>query len=65
MEQGDPSRKPSHPRVAASCHIYSTVEGVRNVIRLFGITNEKIRKPKAEDLVGDRFVRYLEKGGKF
>ena len=45
--------------------IYPTVEGVRNVIRLLGMTNEKIRKLKAEDLVDDRFVRKLEKEGKF
>lgn len=45
--------------------IYPTVEGVRNVIRLLGITNEKIRKLKAEDLVEDRFVRKLEKEGRF
>jgi ABC-type nitrate/sulfonate/bicarbonate transport system substrate-binding protein len=45
--------------------IYPTVEGVRNVIRLLGLTNEKIRKLKAEDLVDDRFVRKLEKEGRF
>jgi ABC-type nitrate/sulfonate/bicarbonate transport system substrate-binding protein len=45
--------------------IYPTVEGVRNVIRLLGLTNEKIRKLKAEDLVDDRFVKKLEKEGKF
>ena len=45
--------------------IYPTVEGVRNVIRLLGMTNEKIRRLKAEDLVDDRFVRKLEKEGRF
>jgi len=45
--------------------IYPTIEGVRNVIRLLGLTNEKIRKLKAEDLVDDRFVRKLEKEGRF
>ena len=45
--------------------IYPTVEGVRNVIRLLGSTNEKIRRLKAEDLVDDRFVRKLEKEGLF
>ena len=45
--------------------IYPTVEGARNVIRLLGATNEKIRKLKAEDLVDDRFVRKLEKEGRF
>ena len=45
--------------------IYPTVEGVRNVIRLLGMSNEKIRRLKAEDLVDDRFVRKLEKEGLF
>jgi len=45
--------------------IYPTVEGVRNVIRLLGLTSEKIRRLKAEDLVDDRFVRKLEKEGLF
>jgi NitT/TauT family transport system substrate-binding protein len=41
------------------------VDGVRNVIRLLGATNEKIRRLKAEDLVDDRFVKKLEKEGRF
>jgi len=41
------------------------VEGVRNVIRLLGLTNEKIRKLKAEDLEDDHFVRRLERIGRF
>ena len=45
--------------------IYPRADGVRNVIRLLGQTNEKIRKLKAEELVDDRFVRKLEKEGKF
>lgn len=45
--------------------IYPRVDGVRNVIRLLGQTNEKIRKLKAEDLVDDRFVRKLEREGRF
>ncbi len=45
--------------------IYPTVEGVRNVIRLLGLTNEKIRRLRAEELVDDRFVRKLEKEGLF
>ena len=64
MERGNPSRKPSRLLVAVSHRIYPTVEGVRSVNQLFGITNETIRKLKA-DLVGDRFVRKLEKEGKF
>ncbi len=48
-----------------SRRIYPTVEGVRNVIRLLGTTNEKFRRLKAEELVDDRFVRKLEKEGRF
>ena len=44
--------------------LYSTVEGVRNVVRLLGMSNEKIRRLKAEDLVDDRFVKKLEKEGR-
>ncbi len=45
--------------------IYPRVDGVRNVIRLLGATNEKIRRLRAEDLVDERFVRKLEKEGRF
>jgi ABC-type nitrate/sulfonate/bicarbonate transport system substrate-binding protein len=45
--------------------VFPRVNGVRNVIRLLGLTNEKIAKLKAEDLVDDRFVRKLEKEGRF
>jgi NitT/TauT family transport system substrate-binding protein len=45
--------------------IYPRVDGVRNVIRMLGVSNEKIRKLKAEDLVDDRFVKKLEKEGRF
>jgi hypothetical protein len=45
--------------------IFPRVDGIRNVIRLLAATNEKIRKLKAEDLVDDRFVRKLEKEGRF
>ena len=45
--------------------IYPKVEGIHNVIRLLGATNEKIRRLKAEDLVDDRFVKKLEKEGRF
>jgi hypothetical protein len=38
---------------------------LRNVIRLLGAGNEKIRRIKAEDMVDDRFVRKLEKEGRF
>lgn len=45
--------------------IYPRVDGVRNVIRLLGAGNEKIRRLKAEDLVDDSAVRKLEKEGRF
>ena len=45
--------------------IYPRVDGLRNVIRMLGQTNEKIRRLKAEDLIDDRFVRKLEKEGRF
>ena len=45
--------------------IYPSVEGIRNVIRLLGVNNEKIRRLKAEDLVDDSAVRRMEKEGRF
>jgi ABC-type nitrate/sulfonate/bicarbonate transport system substrate-binding protein len=45
--------------------IYPSVDGIRNVIRLLGKNNEKIRRLKAEDLVNDSSVRKLEKEGRF
>lgn len=45
--------------------IYPSVDGVRNVIRLLGVNNEKVRRLKAEDLVDDSLVRKLEKEGRF
>ncbi|MGB7949863.1 MAG: hypothetical protein WCH75_19440 [Candidatus Binatia bacterium] len=45
--------------------IFPTVDGIRNVIRLLGATNEKNRRLKAEDLADERFVRKLDKEGKF
>lgn len=45
--------------------IYPNVAGLRNVIRLLGAGSEKIRRIKAEDMVDDRFVRKLEKEGRF
>lgn len=41
--------------------IYPNLEGLRNVVRLLGRTNEQIRKLKVEDIVDDRVVRKLEK----
>jgi ABC-type nitrate/sulfonate/bicarbonate transport system substrate-binding protein len=45
--------------------IYPSVDGIRNVIRLLGANNEKIRRLKAEDLVNDSAVRRMEKEGRF
>ena len=45
--------------------IYPSVNGVRNVIRLLGAANEKIRRLKAEELVDDSVGKRLEKEGKF
>jgi len=45
--------------------IYPSVDGVRNVIRLLGAGNEKVRRLKAEELVDDSVVRRLEKEGRF
>ena len=45
--------------------IYPSLDGIRNVIRLLGIHNEKVRRLKAEALVDDSAVRRLEKEGRF
>jgi NitT/TauT family transport system substrate-binding protein len=45
--------------------IFPTAEGIRNTIRLFESSNEKIRQLKAEDVIDDRIVRKLEKEGLF
>jgi len=45
--------------------IYPSVEGIRNVIRLLGKNNDKIRRLKAEELVNDSLVRKLEREGRF
>jgi len=45
--------------------IYPTVDGIRTAIRVIGMTNEKFRGLKAEELVDDRIVRKLEKEGAF
>jgi NitT/TauT family transport system substrate-binding protein len=45
--------------------IYPNVDGIRNVIRLLGVNNEKIRRLKAEDLIDDSAVRKMEKEGRF
>jgi ABC-type nitrate/sulfonate/bicarbonate transport system substrate-binding protein len=45
--------------------IYPSADGIRNVIRLLGASNEKIRRLKAEDLIDDSAVRKLEREGRF
>jgi hypothetical protein len=45
--------------------IYTSVDGIRNVIRLLGPNNEKIRRLKAEELVDNNIVRTLEREGRF
>jgi NitT/TauT family transport system substrate-binding protein len=45
--------------------IYPSVDGIRNVIRLLGANNEKVRRLKAEELVDDSPVKKLEKEGRF
>ena len=45
--------------------IFPSVDGIRNVIRLLGVTNEKIRRLKAEELIEDAVLRKLEKEGRF
>jgi len=45
--------------------IYPSVDGIRNVIRLLGTTNEKIRRLRAEELIDDSVLRKLEKEGRF
>jgi NitT/TauT family transport system substrate-binding protein len=45
--------------------IFPNVAGIRNVLRLLGSTNEKIRRLKAEDLIDDSIVAKLEKQEQF
>lgn len=45
--------------------IYPNNEGLRNVLRLLGKTNENIRRVRVEDIVDDRIVRKLEREGLF
>ena len=45
--------------------IFPSVDGVRNVIRLLGAGNEKIRRLKGEELVDDSVVKKLEREGRF
>ena len=45
--------------------IYPNVEGISNAIKLLGLSNEKIRRLKAENLIDDTIVKKLEKEGLF
>jgi ABC-type nitrate/sulfonate/bicarbonate transport system substrate-binding protein len=45
--------------------IHPSVDGIRNVIRLLGASNEKVRRLKAEELVDDSVLRKLEKKDDF
>ena len=45
--------------------IVPTREGIRNAMRLFESTNEKIRQLRIEDVIDDRIVKKLEKEGLF
>ncbi|HKA33287.1 MAG TPA: ABC transporter substrate-binding protein [Candidatus Binatia bacterium] len=45
--------------------IYPSTDGIANVLRLLGQTNEKIRRLKAADLVETSAVKKLEKEGRF
>jgi NitT/TauT family transport system substrate-binding protein len=45
--------------------IYPSTEGVQNVIRFLGASNEKIRGLRTEDIIDDRTVRKLEQKGLF
>jgi ABC-type nitrate/sulfonate/bicarbonate transport system substrate-binding protein len=45
--------------------VYPNVDGINNAIRLLGMSNEKIRQLRAENLVDDSIVRKLEKEGLF
>jgi ABC-type nitrate/sulfonate/bicarbonate transport system substrate-binding protein len=41
--------------------VYPNVDGINNAIRLLGMSNEKIRQLRGENLVDDSIVRKLEK----
>jgi len=60
VEQGYERMKTIYDR-----RIVPTADGIRNTMRLFENTNEKIRQLKIEDVIDDRIVRKLEKEGLF
>jgi hypothetical protein len=45
--------------------VYPSVDGIRNVIRLLGANNEKVRRLKADELVDDSVVKRIEREGRF
>ena len=45
--------------------IYANVDGLRNVIRILGRSNEQIRRLKVEDIIDERIAKKLEKEGLF
>ena len=45
--------------------IFPTPEGIRNIIRLLGAGNEKIRGLKVDDIVDERTVKRMEQKGVF
>ena len=45
--------------------IYPKVDGIRNTIRLLGVTNEKIARLKPEEVVDNSIVKKLEQEGLF
>jgi ABC-type nitrate/sulfonate/bicarbonate transport system substrate-binding protein len=45
--------------------VYPNVDGINNAIRLLGMSNEKIRQLRGENLVDDSIVRKLGKEGLF
>jgi len=45
--------------------VYPNVDGINNAIRLLGMSNEKIRQLRGENLVDNSIVRKLEKEGLF
>ena len=60
-----PAARRRPPKRVITKKIYPSVEGIRNVIRLLGMNNEKIRRLRGEALIDDSVVRKLEKDGRF
>ena len=57
---------PFYPPIdESSRRIYANVDGLRNVIRILGRSNEQIRRLKVEDIIDERIAKKLEKEGLF